>query len=74
MGFDGKTLIHPATLAITNDVFTPSKADLDFARRVVEAADAAAGDVCIVDGQLIEDLHVQHAKQILAIAARIAEK
>jgi citrate lyase beta subunit len=71
MGFDGKTLIHPATLATTNQVFTPTELELEYATRVMEAAAAADGDVCIVDGQLIEELHVQHAQQLLALAARI---
>lgn len=37
LGFDGKTLIHPKQLAVANEVFSPSPADLARARRVVAA-------------------------------------
>jgi len=75
MGFDGKTLIHPAQLAVTNEVFAPSAADLDLARRYVAAfaeAEAAGRGVTVVDGQLVENLHVANARRLLEQAEAIA--
>ncbi len=54
MGFDGKTLIHPAQLEIANAAFAPSEAELDLARRQIAAFDevlAQGGGVAVVDGR-----------------------
>jgi citrate lyase subunit beta/citryl-CoA lyase len=71
LGFDGKTLIHPAQIETCNSVFSPSQAELDRARRVVaafeEAAQAGAG-VATLDGCLIERLHVESARLVLSRA------
>ena len=75
MGFDGKTLIHPAQIAATNEIFGPSEADLDLARRYVAAfaeAEAQGRGVVVVDGQLVENLHVENAKRLLMQAEAIA--
>ncbi|MDP2063650.1 MAG: CoA ester lyase [Phaeovulum sp.] len=75
MGFDGKTLIHPAQLAIANAAFAPSEAELDLARRQIAAFDAAmtAGQgVAVVDGKIVENLHIVTARQVLAKAGAIA--
>lgn len=75
MGFDGKTLIHPAQIAITNEVFAPSEAEIDVARRQIaayEAAEKAGKGVAVVDGKIVEKLHVVAAERILARAAAIA--
>ena len=76
MGFDGKTLIHPAQLDITNEVFAPSPEELDLARRYVaafEEATAAGRGVAVVDGRLVENLHVERARRMLAMAQAIAD-
>lgn len=76
MGFDGKTLIHPAQLAIANEEFAPSEADIELARRQIEAFEAAmlnGEGVAVLDGKIIENLHVETAKATLAKAAAIAE-
>jgi citrate lyase beta subunit len=76
MGFDGKTLIHPAQIAVTNDIFGPTEAELDLARRYVEAfrkAEAAGRGVAVVDGRLVENLHVENAKRLLAQSEAIAQ-
>jgi citrate lyase subunit beta / citryl-CoA lyase len=76
LGFDGKTLIHPRTIAAANEIFAPGAADLDWARRVVaahEAAVAGGSGVTLLDGKLIESLHVADARRVLALAATIAE-
>jgi len=74
LGFDGKTLIHPKQLAITNQAFAPSAAAVESARRMVAAWDAAGGEqgVMVVDGRLVEALHVEEARRTLALAERIA--
>ncbi len=75
MGFDGKTLIHPAQLAIANAAFAPSDAEADLARRQIEAfeaAQAAGQGVAVVDGKIVENLHVATARRLLAQVEAIA--
>lgn len=75
MGFDGKTLIHPAQLDIANTAFAPSEAEIDLARRQIAAFDAVlaqGGGVAVVDGKIVENLHIVTAKAILAKAEAIA--
>jgi len=75
MGFDGKTLIHPAQLAIANAAFAPTEAEIDLARRQIAAFDLATAKglgVAVVDGQIVENLHIVTARQTLAKAAAIA--
>lgn len=75
MGMDGKTLIHPAQIDIANEVFAPSAEDIDLARRQIAAFDAAvaAGQgVAVVDGKIVENLHVASARALLARAEAIA--
>lgn len=77
MGFDGKTLIHPAQLAIANAAFAPSEAEIELARRQIaafEAATAAGQGVAVVDGRIVENLHIVTARQTLARAQAIAER
>ncbi|MCG3266745.1 CoA ester lyase [Yoonia sp. I 8.24] len=74
MGFDGKTLIHPAQVAITNAAFGPSAEDIDLARRQIAAFDAAAAEgqgVAVVDGRIVENLHIVTARATLAKADAI---
>ena len=76
LGFDGKTLIHPGQIAKANDVFGPSEADLIRAQKIIDAwrqAQAEGKGVAVVDGQLVESMHVDEAQRDLAIAAMIAE-
>ena len=75
MGFDGKTLIHPAQLEIANAAFAPSEAEIDLARRQIaafDAAQAAGQGVAVVDGKIVENLHIVTARQVLAKAEAIA--
>ncbi|MDP5308294.1 HpcH/HpaI aldolase/citrate lyase family protein [Paracoccus spongiarum] len=75
MGFDGKTLIHPAQLAIANDCFAPTEAEIDLARRQIEAFDMATAEgrgVAVVDGKIVENLHVETARKTLDRAGAIA--
>ena len=75
MGFDGKSLIHPDQIATANEVFAPSDAEIDLARRQIEAfaqAQAQGQGVAVVDGRIVENLHIVTARATLAKAAAIA--
>lgn len=77
LGFDGKTLIHPNQLAIANAAFAPSDAEIELARRQIAAFDDATAKglgVAVVDGQIVENLHIVTARQMLAKAAAIAAR
>lgn len=74
-GFDGKTLIHPDQIAPCNAVFSPDVGEIAWAE-AVEAAFALpenAGKGAIkVDGKMVELLHLDQARRVLAVAAAIA--
>ncbi len=75
-GFDGKTLIHPKQVAPCNAVFAPSEAEVARAQKIIAAFEAATAEgkgVVLVDGKLIENLHVEQAKKLSALAAAIAK-
>ncbi len=76
LGFDGKTLIHPAQLDIANAVFAPDEAAIGLARRQIAAFDEATAKglgVAVVDGKIVENLHIVTARQTLARAEAIAQ-
>lgn len=76
LGFDGKTLIHPKTIDMANSVFGPSDEEIAWSRKIIDAHAAAAAEgkgVVVVDGKLVENLHVQNAERIVALADMIAE-
>ncbi|MEO5347809.1 MAG: CoA ester lyase [Magnetococcus sp. YQC-9] len=69
LGFDGKTVIHPAQIEPANQAFLPSDAEAETARRILDAWNAArcrGEEVCLVDGRLVERLHADQAAQRLA--------
>lgn len=75
LGFDGKTLIHPAQVAITNDVFAPDDADIAQARAVIDAfasPENAGKGVIKVNGKMTELLHLEEARRTVAVAEMIA--
>jgi citrate lyase subunit beta/citryl-CoA lyase len=75
MGFDGKTLIHPKTIATANEIFAPSPGDVASARKIIAAhaqATAQGKGVVVVDGRLIENLHVEEARRVVALTEAIA--
>lgn len=76
MGFDGKTLIHPAQLDIANAAFAPTEAEIDLAHRQIAAFDEAIAQgqgVAVVDGKIVENLHIVTARATLAKAEAIAK-
>ncbi len=75
MGFDGKTLIHPGQVDITNEVWAPTEAEVTHARKVIDAFDEGLREgkgVVTVDGRMIENLHVANALRVIAVADAIA--
>jgi citrate lyase subunit beta/citryl-CoA lyase len=77
MGFDGKTLIHPKTIAGANAAFAPPEEEVARARRIIGAhaeAVARGQGVVVVDGRLVENLHVEDARRVVAVAAAIAAR
>jgi len=74
MGFDGKTLIHPSQIAFANQIFGPSLEEIDEARQRItayEAAISSGAGIAVLNGKLVEELHIQDAKRILALANAI---
>jgi citrate lyase subunit beta/citryl-CoA lyase len=74
LGFDGKTLIHPKQVEAANQTFAPSEDDIAFSKRIIAAhaeAEAQGKGVVVVDGKLIENLHVEDARRLVALAEAI---
>lgn len=74
MGFDGKTLIHPKQLSVANEVFAPTEKDVENARTIIEAWEQAKREgkgVAVVNGKLVENLHVEEARRVLAVSEAI---
>jgi citrate lyase subunit beta/citryl-CoA lyase len=77
MGFDGKTLIHPKTVDVANRIFAPTPEEVERARRVIAAHAEALAEkkgVVVLDGRLVEALHVEEAKRTVALAEAIAAR
>ena len=75
-GFDGKTLIHPKTIDKANEIFAPSADEIAWSEKIIaahEEASKAGQGVVVVDGRLVENLHVEDAKRIVGLAAMIGE-
>jgi citrate lyase subunit beta/citryl-CoA lyase len=75
LGFDGKTLIHPKTIDAANRVFAPSEKEIAWSQKIIAAHAEAAAEgkgVVVVDGKLVENLHVENAKRIVRLADQIA--
>lgn len=74
LGFDGKTLIHPKQIAKAHEIFAPTPEDVASARRIIAAhaeAVAQGRGVVVVDGRLVESLHVEEARRVVALAEAI---
>ena len=76
-GFDGKSLIHPLQIAVANAAFGPSEEEIDLARRQIaafEAAEAEGKGVAVLDGRIVESLHVAEARRVMAMADAVAAR
>ena len=70
MGFDGKTLIHPRQIEPANRIFGISAEALQQAQQIIAAwreAQQAGSGVCVVDGRLVENLHVEEAERLVTM-------
>ena len=73
LGFSGKGCIHPKQIPILNEVFTPDKKQVDYAKRVVDAFDKANTGLVVLDGKLIEKPVLREMRRILEIEARASK-
>ncbi|MCG2863548.1 MAG: CoA ester lyase [Vulcanisaeta sp.] len=74
LGFVGKQVIHPSQIPIANEVFSPSKEEVEWARRVVEAYERAVKEgrgAINLDGKLVDYVHYRLARRILEIAKQL---
>jgi citrate lyase subunit beta/citryl-CoA lyase len=77
LGFDGKTLIHPKQIGPCNTVFSPGEEAVSRARAVVDAFGRARTEgrgVAVLDGRLVEELHVREARRVLALHEALAQR
>jgi citrate lyase subunit beta/citryl-CoA lyase/(3S)-malyl-CoA thioesterase len=65
LGFDGKTLIHPAQIAACEAAFSPSEAEIEWAKAVVSAFEGSTAGVISIGGEMVERLHLEQARRIL---------
>jgi len=76
LGFDGKTLIHPKTIEAANRVFAPAASEVEWARKIAGAHERTRAEgkgVVVVDGKLIENLHVEAARRVVELAEAISK-
>jgi citrate lyase subunit beta/citryl-CoA lyase len=77
MAFDGKTLIHPSQVEPANRMFSPSPEAIAAARRIVTAFDSESNrdaNVIQLDGRMVERLHFEQARRLLALQAAIEQR
>jgi citrate lyase subunit beta/citryl-CoA lyase len=75
LGFDGKTLIHPDQIAAANEIFGVSAGELADARKIMaawEAAAAAGRGIAVLEGRMVERLHADDARRVLALHEAIS--
>lgn len=70
LGYTGKVAIHPAQIPVIHEVFTPSRAEVLRARRIIEAAQAADGGAVALDGRVVDRPVVEAARRTIERAAR----
>ena len=68
-GFGAKLCIHPAQVSCVNDAFSPSIAELEWARRVVDAARASNGEVVSIEGKMVDLPVIRLAQRTLGEVA-----
>lgn len=68
LGFTGKGAIHPKQIATLNEAFSPSEAEIDYARRVIQAFEDGDSGLVLIDNKLIEKPVLRSMYRILAVA------
>jgi citrate lyase subunit beta/citryl-CoA lyase len=77
LGFRGQVLIHPSHVALANEIFSPSKFEVDFYAGMIEAFDAAVADgaaAVLYEGMHVDYAHIKTAREVLAYNALIADR
>jgi citrate lyase subunit beta/citryl-CoA lyase len=77
LGFDGKTLIHPDQVGVANEIFGVSAEQAADATRIVAAWESAAAGgrgIAVVDGRMVEKLHAEEARRLLALRAAVVAR
>jgi citrate lyase subunit beta/citryl-CoA lyase len=77
LGYRGRPVIHPSQAPIANEAYAPTPDEVDAARRVVQAVEAAAGQgrgTATVDGRMVDSAMARQARALLAHAASLARK
>ena len=70
LGFGGKLAVHPRQVAVINDGFSPSPAEVEWARRVVTAASVAGDNALRLEGKLVDRPVIERARALLRTAGR----
>ena len=76
LGMDGKTLIHPSQVAPCNEIFSPTEEEVDWSRKIIAAfarLENAKKGVIVVEGHMVERLHLGMAERTVEIAESILE-
>jgi citrate lyase subunit beta/citryl-CoA lyase len=72
LGYDGCTVIHPSHLDVVNEVFAPTPEEIQWALQQEDLLAAESGNaVAVVEGHLIEQVHLKLARRTLAIAREL---
>ena len=77
LGYEGKWAIHPSQIALANEVFTPPAAEVERARRILDALDQAAREgrgAAQLDGRMIDAASARMAQNVVAMASAIAAR
>lgn len=74
LGFDGKSLVHPKTVDVANRYFSPSEKELEHAHRIVAAYEQSDKGATLVDGKLVEELHIRRALKLIEFARIIEQR
>ena len=73
LGFSGKGSIHPKQIPPLNEVFTPGKETIRYAKTVVDAFKKADTGLVVLDGKLIEKPVIRHMERVLAISTKLSQ-
>jgi citrate lyase subunit beta / citryl-CoA lyase len=76
LGMDGKTLIHPSQVGPCNEIFSPTEGEVDWSRKIIAAfalAENAKKGVIVIEGRMVERLHLVMAERTVSIAEQIRE-
>jgi citrate lyase subunit beta/citryl-CoA lyase len=68
LGYAGKLCIHPAQVGLAHEAFRPTDDEIDMARRLLAAFDAAGGDTIAFEGQMVDEVVAARARAVLAAA------